>query len=626
MINSTNNILNTVAESAATLQASLTSSETMPNIQPNALSPVLKNLLQLIVSLISQLKDLENKPSKPTDSPKDIIGTTSNDHLKGGKANDHIFGLEGNDILRGRQGNDFLAGDEGNDRLYGGKGNDTLHGGEGNDYLSGGRGHNHLFGGAGNDVLVSHSGNDLLDGGTGNDTARIKGNIADYKVNLSEYGSLLLENKMTGKTIEAKDIENFSFNDASLSFDDLKARASSDQPQSLTLNQQQHQNIAQHFNHGTTTYAGEVRDNDGSGTLSVGDTVKLGIGGVAGNIDRDHKLTADDLAAIDNPPKESPTLKLSRTEKLTIADYFNLKANITPHLPVSFTGAAIDKDSSGNLSVGDTVKLTSLGKEKPTDYTLTADDIAGIKGKQPKVLQFTQQQNQAINNYFTKNTDDSLTTYTGRIIDRDGSSDLSAGDTVKLSVTTKEGRHFIDHVLTSQDIESIKAGDAVSPKRISLNKEQQAAIGAHFNRTPAPGVADAPTIRYEGIALDQNGDGQLGVGDIIKLHTSGGFTVNGQKGVTDHVLTQADVDAINADKSNPLLDISKGLSDDQRGRLLKAISDHPFISDSAKVSAIFDGNRDNKISVGDTLQIKDDDGKSLNVYTLTQDDLNRFLN
>ncbi|MCK5918847.1 MAG: hypothetical protein KAG34_10490 [Cocleimonas sp.] len=629
MINSTNNTLNRVADSAATLKATLASSHSMPNMQTNALSPVLKNLLQLIVTLIAQLQDPDtkpSKPSKPSDSPKDIMGTKDKDYLKGGKANDHIFGFEGNDILRGRQGDDFLDGDEGNDRLYGGKGNDTLYGGKGNDYLSGGSGHNHLFGGAGDDVLVSHSGNDLLDGGAGNDTAKIKGNIADYKVSVSESGDLLLENKTTGKKIEAKDIENFSFNDASLSFDDLKARAGSDQPQSLTLSQQQHQNIAKHFNHGTTTYAGEVSDNDGSGTLSVGDTVKLTIGGIADIKQVEHKLTADDIATINNQPTESPTLKLSIEEQLRTSDYFHLKKNTSPHSLLSFMGTAIDKDGSGDLSAGDIVKLSSPEGKELTDYTLTADDIAGIKGERPRILQFTRPEQEAINNHFAKNTDGNVTTHTSRIIDRDGSNDLSAGDTVKQSVTTKEGRYFIDYVLTSQDIESIKTDDGALPNQLSLTKDQQTAIGAHFNRTPAPGVADGETTRYEGVALDRNGDGQLGVGDIVRLHVSGGFTIlGGGDNVMDYVLRQADVDSINADKSNPLLDISNGLSDDQRGRLLNAISENPFISSSAKVSAIFDGNTDKKISVGDTLKIIDDNGKSLDFYTLTEDDLNRFL-
>ena len=66
----------------------------------------------------------------------------------------------------------------------------------------------------------------------------------------------------------------------------------------LPLSKQQHQDIANYFNKGTTIYTGTVIDNDGSGDLSVGDTVKLSLGGFTGNILIDHTLTATDLDAI----------------------------------------------------------------------------------------------------------------------------------------------------------------------------------------------------------------------------------------------------------------------------------------------------------------------------------------
>lgn len=52
----------------------------------------------------------------PSTTPKNIIGTLSNETLEGGSANDYLDGGDGNDVL---------IGGAGNDQLYGGKGTDT---------------------------------------------------------------------------------------------------------------------------------------------------------------------------------------------------------------------------------------------------------------------------------------------------------------------------------------------------------------------------------------------------------------------------------------------------------------------------------------------------------------------
>jgi hypothetical protein len=84
--------------------------------------------------------------------PCTIVGTDSEDDLKGTVEDDVICGLGGNDKLRGAGGNDFLFGGGGNDTLVGGSGGDALHGDTGRDTLT---------------TRDGVSGNDTADGGGG---------------------------------------------------------------------------------------------------------------------------------------------------------------------------------------------------------------------------------------------------------------------------------------------------------------------------------------------------------------------------------------------------------------------------------------------------------------------------
>lgn len=72
--------------------------------------------------------------SEKTDNPSDsknsndideIIGTSSNDKLKGKKVSVSLFGYKGNDKLIGSKKDDILDGGEGNDKLKGGRGADV---------------------------------------------------------------------------------------------------------------------------------------------------------------------------------------------------------------------------------------------------------------------------------------------------------------------------------------------------------------------------------------------------------------------------------------------------------------------------------------------------------------------
>ncbi len=325
-------------------------------------------------------------------------------------------------------------------------------------------------------------------------------------------------------------------------------------PSELNLSKQQHKDIANYFNKGTTTFTGTVIDNDGSGDLSVGDTVKLSIGGFAGNIPIDHTLTAQDLEAIQGA--SNPLLDISNG--LSDKQKARLSRAVFPQ-NVAYAGNApsldsvIDNNKDGKLSVGDTIVVR-------------------------------------------------------RFNERTGQYDFSK------------------QALTQAQLDRYIAGESFNrddSKTLELSDKQQAAIGARFNRLPPPGTADFPTITYEGIATDKDGDGELSVGDTVRLKSSGGFRIGGDT-FEEHVLTQADLDAINQDTSNPLLDISNGLSKEQRNRLSNVLANG---GSAPTIQSVFDGNSDGKISAGDTviLEQKLSDTNSISFHTLTQLDVDRFL-
>ncbi len=106
-----------------------------------------------------------------------IVGTNSNDKIKGTNDNDLILGLDGKDKIDGKKGNDCIYGGDGKDYLKGHHGDDEIHGGDGNDKLHGHNGNDKLFGDAGNDKITGNKGLDEIHGGDGDD--KITGNNHD---------------------------------------------------------------------------------------------------------------------------------------------------------------------------------------------------------------------------------------------------------------------------------------------------------------------------------------------------------------------------------------------------------------------------------------------------------------
>ncbi|HEY9622376.1 MAG TPA: hypothetical protein V6C78_18605 [Crinalium sp.] len=65
-------------------------------------------------------------PISGTSRRDNLVGTKSNDYLKGGNGKDTLTGNRGNDLLVGGNGDDVLDGGRNNDELWGDGGNDTF--------------------------------------------------------------------------------------------------------------------------------------------------------------------------------------------------------------------------------------------------------------------------------------------------------------------------------------------------------------------------------------------------------------------------------------------------------------------------------------------------------------------
>lgn len=92
-----------------------------------------------------------------------LVGSDSNDELKGDDFPTIIYGMAGDDTVTGGTGNDLLIGGDGNDVLDGGKGSDCLQGNAGDDVY----------------VFAKGSGSEMIIDGSGNNVIRFDGIKAD---------------------------------------------------------------------------------------------------------------------------------------------------------------------------------------------------------------------------------------------------------------------------------------------------------------------------------------------------------------------------------------------------------------------------------------------------------------
>lgn len=283
-----------------------------------------------------------------------------------------------------------------------------------------------------------------------------------------------------------------------------------------------------------------------------------------------------------------------------------------PPAPGAFNGFIITNKATGERNVVD----SSVENFQFADGSITATQLAQHLDNPPEVV-LTGDQDSSIRQRFDIGNGSSY-----RVLDRDFSQSLSAGDELEITV----GGDAVSTVtLTADDIDAINSNPF--PQVLNLSQAQHDAIGARFNRLPPPNSADFPTTTYEGVAIDRNGDGKLSEGDAVRLRTTGGFA--GIDITEDHILTADDIAAIEEDRSNPLLDISNGLSNDQKGRLFNAIYGDTAFTSAPSIQSVFDHNSDKKLSVGDSIAISQFDettgATSLSFHTLTQAELDKFL-
>jgi len=445
-----------------------------------------------------------------------------------------------------------------------------------------------------------------------------------------------------------------------LSVEDITAINGTQPPsneQLVNLSSSQQQNLLGIFGFnqpGHVDASVRVIDKDGSGTVSVGDTAVLATGGGPASVSQIFRdLSAEDVAIINGSGSTDNTLNLSQQQSTAISNRFDQTPppNSADFFTTRFTGVAIDTNNDGKLSVGDIVKLRVTGGiagiDQVRDQVLTAEDIAAIntdQGTDTGVVRGggvsvggtlqngdTIPNNRIVNikgqNYTVGFLKQQVQDYANSSFVPRGIVDAGFGiHRWGTSNSFAAGRAFEKYIAATfpQGEPGLTNSD-----KLTLTRKQQEAIGARFNRKPPPNLFDAPTIQYTGTVIDKDGNGKLDVGDVVKLRSVGGFTLPGNQNIDfDRVLTVEDIAFIESDRSNPLLDISNGLSGAQRERLIHALNIESPGDRTVAISSVFDANSDGKLSVGDSLSIQrssDATGISLNFHTLTQNELDRYL-
>ena len=591
MINNTTNITSAkpthTTQDLKQLTTTINQIQSMPNFQSSIeSSPLIKNLMQLIQNILAQLNQ----------------GNHQSQNTNGTRGNDNLEGSTGNDKIKARQGNDFVDGKAGNDKLYGGQGDDTLSGGTGDDYLSGGRGNNRLFGGDGNDILSTRLGSDFIDGGRGTDTTRVRGNIDDYDISVStvfpqgikpeDTGALfavpdnavVLTHKETGQTITSINVEQFRFNDARLSFDEMKARVTV-APKPLDISSIPNQKLLAIFNRveGLETGKVTILDNNGDGKLSAGDTAQLK--STDGSIIEEKTLTANDVATLNGPDQTQAQAALdANVQKWNeggMTDYryqFQRSCFCTPDHTRAVETTVKDGEISASNYVDGAQEPSIDANQKSITDLFAQIQTAIDQGRQVEV-----------------EYDETTGMPTKITIDRDMMA-FDGGETITIS-----------NFQTLDDIAN----------ELPLTEQQSKNLSDYFNKG---------TTTFTGTVLDSDGSGDLSVGDIVKL-TIGGVAGNIN---SEQALTTADLAAIN-NTTNPLLTLTGSLSDDQKQRLNTAILDQTlaYAGGGPSANSVFDKDGNQQLSVGDTVIFNRFNETSGNIdqtqVVLTQAQLDRYL-
>lgn len=627
-----------------------------------------------------------------------------NDLVFGGKGNDTVDGGNGNDLLLGGKGEDRISGGQGNDRLYGGAGDDILSDNlGGNNYINGGRGsdtlnlnqdvdaYNISINNQGDFVIETKQNEQVYDpfakGGQSGIPDRADNPFKNTVRNVEyfQFGNTKISAEQLRDRVENPPqdlsltepektaVESvFNINNASVSDENADGKISEGDTVSGTLfretgtidvSYEVSKDNADHINGdlgsdlqlspekldqvdkvvnpfnmfphdspvplSTDVSARGVLDSDGSGGLSVGDVVysrsnQITTGGdPIGGSPTYHRLTEGDIQSLNSEP-----LVLTGDQDSGIRERFDIGSGSTYRV--------LDKDGNKQLGAGDVLEIT-VGGDAITNVELTKEDVAAINSNrfpQDKPLVLTGDQDGAIRQRFD------ITNAEYEVVDVDNSGSLTVGDEVHAG--GEDGEKILRvFKLTAEDIAAINGNGF--PQELNLTGEQHEAIGARFNQLPPPNLADGVTTEYTGVAIDNDNDGKLSEGDVVRLKQTGGYVYyspdkvdtnsQGDFGhVIDHILTADDISAIEKDRSDPLLDISKGLSESQKSRMFDAFyaldGDIGFGSYPV-IESVFDHNSDEKISVGDTLtisQFNETTGTtSLSFHTISQNLLDRYL-
>jgi Ca2+-binding RTX toxin-like protein len=130
--------------------------------------------LATATAVLAALVFIAAAPAEEEETPRchgrqaEIVGTESDDVLRGTPERDVIFAGEGNDVITGSLGNDLICGGLGDDLIHGGRGNDEVDGGAGTDRVIGDLGDDKVMGGTGSaDEVAGSLGIDTINGGPG---------------------------------------------------------------------------------------------------------------------------------------------------------------------------------------------------------------------------------------------------------------------------------------------------------------------------------------------------------------------------------------------------------------------------------------------------------------------------
>ncbi|MCK5888373.1 MAG: hypothetical protein KAG19_00355 [Methylococcales bacterium] len=374
----------------------------------------------------------------------------------------------------------------------------------------------------------------------------------------------------------------------------------------LEVSNNQYNAINERFDIGTGSYF-QLFDKDASHTLSAGDELRITVGGDA---IQNVTLSEADVEAINGY-----TTSVS-SQKETAESLFQIN-NL----------ALIDRDSNRQVSAGDTLNGTFIdetGATRDASYTLNQNSAAHIRGELGRDIEVEKLHGLYDAITYNRGAPQFPMTPLG-VLDTDNSGGLSVGDILYARANREDGGDgdLSYHRVTAGDLQRLNEVPPTPNNTLTLTDQQHLEIGARFNQKPAPYVADGITIEYTGVAIDKDGDNQLSVGDIVKLHHTGGFA--GVDTIVDHILTEDDLSAIQTDRSNPLLDISNGLSSEQKQGLYTALYGDLAFTSAPSIQSVFDHNSDGRLSVGDVLTIHQFDettgATSINFHKLTQAEL-----